>query len=151
MEWCERDSEVAQPNPVKTVLDSSILVKWFSEEEKTQEALALRNEHIEGSRELWVSNLSFYEVANALRYKPTFNNKRLIESLNSLFKLHLNVEPETAPLLAEASSIAYKCNVSIYDAVPVALAKRKRARCITADRETQYARIKAKGYPIDLI
>lgn len=151
MEWREGDSEVARSDPVSTVLDSSVLVKWFSQEEKTEEALALRNEHIEGTRELWVVNLSFYEVSNALRYKSGFTSRKLSESLNSLFKLHLNVEPEAAPLLAEASTIAYKCGVTIYDAVPVALAENKRTRCLTADRETQYAKIKPKGYPIDLL
>jgi len=30
------------------VVDSSVVVKWFSEEEKTTEALALRDSHVEG-------------------------------------------------------------------------------------------------------
>lgn len=151
MERSWGDQEVARQVPLTAVLDSSVVVKWFSEEEKTQEALALRDRHIEGDAELWIAGLSLYEVSNALRYKPGFTRKKLAESVHSLFNLHLNIERANRRLLTESSAIAYTCDVTIYDAVPVALAKVREISCITADSQTQYSRIKAKGYPIELL
>lgn len=50
------------------VLDSSVIIKWFSEEEDTDIALSLRERNINGELMIAVPDLSLYEVANALRY-----------------------------------------------------------------------------------
>ncbi|MBM3292427.1 type II toxin-antitoxin system VapC family toxin, partial [Candidatus Bathyarchaeota archaeon] len=34
----------------EAVIDASVVVKWFSEEENTKSALLVRDEHIEGNR-----------------------------------------------------------------------------------------------------
>ena len=51
----------------------------------------------------------------------------------------------------EEGMIAFKGNVTVHDAIPVALAVLKRTKCITADQDTQYAKLKPKGYPIELL
>ncbi|HUK50236.1 MAG TPA: hypothetical protein VLV18_04305, partial [Terriglobales bacterium] len=68
-----------------------------------------------------------------------------------LFKLHLDESPIDLQLLSRSGEIAFKCGVTIYDAVPVALATIRKTRCVTADRDTQYSKIKPKNYPIDLL
>ncbi len=50
------------------VLDSSVVMKWFCEEEDTDIALSLRERNINGELMIAVPDLSLYEVANALRY-----------------------------------------------------------------------------------
>ena len=59
------------------VIDSSVVVKWFSEEEKSSEAVTLRNSHVEG-RLLILLTTPFLtcEVANALRHKPDYDPGR---------------------------------------------------------------------------
>ena len=47
--------------------------------------------------------------------------------------------------------IAVDGNVTVYDAVPVALAELKQTVCITADAQTQYKKLKHKGYPVTLL
>ncbi len=47
------------------VLDSSVVVKWFSREAKSDEALKLMDSHVKGSLELSILDLSFCEVSNA--------------------------------------------------------------------------------------
>jgi len=133
------------------VVDSSVVVKWFSDEEKTSEALALRDSHVEGQLSLLTTPLLTCEVANALRYKPDQDPERYDNAMVQLSRLHLDENPIDLQLLSRSGEIAFKCGVTIYDAVPVALATLTKTRCITADRETQYSKIKAKNFPIDLL
>jgi predicted nucleic acid-binding protein len=71
--------------------------------------------------------------------------------MNHLYKLHLQEVLIDPHLLSCSSDIAFKGNVTIYDAIPVALAVMKKTRCITADRDTQYAKLKPKGYPMEAL
>jgi len=50
------------------VLDASVLIKWFSNEEYTDRALKLRDDFLQGYTELVVPDLLLYEVSNALRW-----------------------------------------------------------------------------------
>jgi len=136
---------------LEVVVDSSVAVKWFSEEEATPHALELRDSHVKGRITLMTTPLLACELANALRYKPDYNNDRLAEAMNHFYKLHLYEAPIDAHLLSRSSEIAFKGNVTIYDAAPVALAILKKTKCITADQDTQYAKLKPKGYPIELL
>jgi len=136
---------------VEVVIDSSVAVKWFSEEEATPQALELRDSHVKGHATLITSPLLACELANALRYKPDYNKDRLAEAMNHFYKLHLPEAPIDAHLLSRASEIAFRGNVTVYDAIPVALAALRKTKCITADQDTQYARLQAKGYPVELL
>ena len=133
------------------VVDSSVVVKWFSEEEKTSEAVSLRNSHVEGHLSLLTTPLLLCEVANALRYKPDYDPGKFDDAMRQLVRLHLDENPIDSQLLSRSGEIAFKCDVTIYDAVPVALATLKKTKCITADRDTQYSKIKPKNYPIELL
>jgi predicted nucleic acid-binding protein len=135
----------------QVVIDSSVAVKWFSEEEKTAEAIALRDSHVDGRIRLLTTPLLTTEVANALRYKPDYDCDKLEMAIGYLFKLHTNEVPIDRQLLSRSAEIAFKCDVTVYDAIPVALAMLKKTKCITADRETQYAHTEPKGYPIELL
>jgi len=133
------------------VVDSSVVVKWFSVEEDTEKALSLKDQHVKGTRTLSVCDLLYFEVANALRFKRTFDETSLGEAMNRLFALHLQRGAVDPNLLGHAANIAYKSGVTIYDAVPVALAKMRGIQCITSDVETQYKKLRAHGYPIELL
>lgn len=58
------------------VLGSSVVIKWFSQEKNTEEAINLRNKFLKGEIEITVPDLQLYEIANALRY-----NEELKESV----------------------------------------------------------------------
>ena len=136
---------------LEVVIDSSVAVKWFSEEEATPHALELRDSHVERRIALITTPLLACELANALRYKPDYTNDRLVEAMNHFYKLHLHEAPIDARLLSHSSEIAFTGDVTVYDAVPVALAVLKKTKCITADQDTQYAKLKPRGYPIQLL
>jgi len=133
------------------VLDSSVVVKWFSKEAKSDEAIKLMNSHVDESIGVSVSELSLCEVANALRHKPDYGAEKLRNAVSQLFKLHLYLAPLDEDLLSRAGEIAYDGDVTLYDAIPVALAERQKTVCITADEETQYGKLWRKGYPIRLL
>lgn len=133
------------------VLDSSVVVKWFSTEIKSEEALTLLDSYIQGSTELTVSEILFCEVGNALRYKPDYDAQKWKTALTQLFNLHMNITHLNEKLIMRTGEIAYEAKITFYDALPVAIAEHKKTICITADEETQYKRLQTKGYPIELL
>ncbi len=136
---------------LQIVIDSSVAVKWFSQEDATPEALALRDSHVKGQLTLITTPLLPCELANALRYKPDYDNRKLAEAMNHYYRLHLLEAPVDANLLSRSSEVAFNGKVTIYDAIPVALAVLRKTKCLTADRTTQFAKLKLKGYPIELL
>ncbi len=135
----------------EVVLDSSVVVKWFSTEIKTDEALRLRDSFTQGSLKLTGSEILIAEVANALRYKPDYDTEKLRKALTSLLGLHLNIVHLSETILTRTAEIAYEGKVTFYDALPVSIAEHRKAVCITADEATQYRKLQAKNYPIELL
>ncbi len=133
------------------VLDSSVVVKWFSTETKSDEALKLLDSYTEGSTALTVSEILFCEVGNALRYKPDYDAQKWKTALAQLCNLHMNVTHLNQDIIMRAGEIAYDGKITFYDALPVAIAEHKKTVCITADEETQYKKLQPKKYPIELL
>ena len=145
MGWCGSDTEME-----KLSLDSSVVIKWFSEEEDTDRALRILDAYINGSLDLLVSHLLFYEVINALRYKPDFTIENLKRAIEALFKLHVKIIGLDEKTMMLSAEIALEDDVTIYDAIPVATAEIEKATCITADEKTQYSKLKRR-HPIILL
>lgn len=105
------------------VVDASIVVKWFIEEEYTKQALKLRDEFANRNLLLIVPSLLNFEVLNALRYSGLFNKKELKELAVAIgkygFELH-NLIGNYAELTAD---IANALDLSVYDASYIALAE----------------------------
>jgi len=116
------------------VLDSSVIIKWFRRHEALREqALELRQAYLDGRIVIHVPDLLIYEIANVLRYKPDMNETKVQQALQSLFDIRIGVEHINSEAIGEAVSIAYSYDVTVYDAIFVALAKRLESHFITAD------------------
>ena len=133
------------------VLDSSVVVKWFSTETKSADALKLLDSYIQGTVELTISEILICEIGNALRYKPDYDIQKWKTALAQLFNLHMNLTHLTEGLAFRTGEIAYEGKVTFYDALPVAIAENRKTICITADEETQYKKLKPKDFPIELL
>ncbi len=133
------------------VLDSSVVVKWFSAETKSEEALKLLDSYTQGTIVLIVSEILLCEIGNALRFKPDYNEQKWKIALTQLFNLHLDVIHLNENLTSRAGEIAYDGKITFYDALPVAIAENKKTICITADEKTQYRKLHPKGYPVELL
>ena len=135
----------------EVVLDSSVVVKWFSTEIKTEDALRLRDSYTQGSLKLTVSEVLIAEVANALRYKPDYDTEKLRKAVVSLLGLRLNIAHLSEPIVIRTVEIAYEGKVTFYDALPVAIAEHRKTVCVTSDEATQYKKLQPKKYPIELL
>ena len=115
------------------VVDASVLVKWFMEEEDRDRALSLRELHTSGRSSLFVSELTFLEILNAIRYAPKATEEDGAEAVHVLENLHLQVKPTDFALQRKANAIAWAYKITIYDALYVALAEQLEYPLITSD------------------
>lgn len=123
------------------VLDASVIIKWFSEEEYTDTAIEIRNKFFKGTYELAAPDLILYEVSNALRFNPKFDEEDVIEAVNSLFDMGINIIVPTPRVVKSSITMAFKYNITIYDAFYAALAGEIGFTFVTADSKL-YQKIK---------
>jgi len=86
------------------------------------------------------------EVANALRYNPTFSAEGIKEAVRTLFDLEIEIVTPTYSLLAKAIDLAKSLDVTCYDAMYLALAEELDFEFITADRRF-YRKVSKKMKP----
>ena len=117
------------------VVDASVLVKWFlyQQEADRDRALALRELHISGRSTLHVPEFALLEVLNAIRFAPKAKEEDGELALEALQDLHLVTKPPGSDLLRKANAIAWAYQITIYDALYVALAEQVGYPLITAD------------------
>ena len=127
-----------------SVLDASVILKWFVEEEDSDQALKLREEFYTGAREIVVPDLLLFEVANALRYNPSFTAKDVQEAVDTLFAMEIEIITPTSSLLSKTIELAKDFDVTCYDAAYLALAEGLGFEFITAD-ERFYRKVSEKA------
>jgi predicted nucleic acid-binding protein len=117
------------------VLDTSVVVKWFFNEEGTDRAEALLSELLEGSARIQVPSSLFYELANVIWSRRTEGvseqQARMIWAELVSFPLWIT---DWSEILPEALTFAIQHEVTVYDAVFVVLAKQLGGDLVTADR-----------------
>lgn len=128
-----------------SVLDASVVLKWFVNEADSGQALRLRKEFYAGEREIVVPDLLLFEIANALRYNPTFSVDEIKEALDTLFGMGIEIVTPTFSLLEKTVELAREFDLTCYDATYLALAEELDFEFITAD-ERFYRRMKASAH-----
>lgn len=125
------------------VVDASVVLKWFVPEEQSDDAVRL----LDGDMEFLAPDLLFAETANAVWKKArrgeigTAAAQRLVEDLVTL---PIDAVPARA-LAADAHALARRVDVTVYDAMYLALAVRARTRLVTADRRLHQAAVQFRG------
>lgn len=97
------------------VLDSSVIVKWFCEEEYTAIALEFRNSYIKGNVNIACPDLIIYEIANALRYNKRISQEDVKNSINSIIDIGIDIIVPTKIVIESAIFIAFEHDVTLYD------------------------------------
>ncbi|MCX5815395.1 MAG: type II toxin-antitoxin system VapC family toxin [Proteobacteria bacterium] len=117
------------------VLDTSVVIKWFSkyDEDDLDKALSLRNSIQEGLCIITVPDLLFCEVSNALRYNPHFTESDVKDALQSLYDMGFDTVGVEKEILHNAIEIAFKYNVTVYDASFLAISMKLNKAFVTAD------------------
>jgi len=123
------------------VLDTSVILKWFKEEDYTDVAIKIKEEFVDGLHEIVVPDLLLYEFSDAMKYSKIFDRETIKESLYHLIELGIHIVIPTEEMLLKAIDMAYSFDITIYDAVFVSLAELINAVFITAD-EKLYKKVK---------
>jgi len=127
------------------VLDSSVIVKWFCEEEGTTLALEFRDSYLKGDVNIACPDLVIYEIANALHYNNKFTQKDVKNSVDSIIDIGIDIIVPTKRVIESAISIAFEFDITLYDAYFIALAKELEFEFVTAD-EDFYKKIKKVNF-----
>ena len=119
----------------RIVLDASVVVKWFVDEEGTDEALRVRKRYVEGEVEVIAPELILFETLNTLRYKRLFTESEVKRIAESLDAYGLNLYSLRGEYAAQAIGVAFENNITVYDAAYVSLAIHEGIQMYTADLE----------------
>ncbi len=125
------------------VLDASVIIKWFSEENDSNIAISIREKFVEGEIIITVPDLILYEIANALKYNSNFNEYDVKSAIDSLFELGIDILAPTENILKNAVDTAFELNATLYDSYYIALARELNFVFVTADIKF-YNKIKDK-------
>ena len=128
-----------------SVLDASVVLKWFVSEKDSDKAEALRSEYYLSKRDIIVPDLILYEVSNALRYHPDFEPLEIKEAIQTLFDIGIEIVTPTQMLINKSIDMASGNNVTCYDAIYFALAQDLQTDFITADKKF-YNRLFQNGF-----
>lgn len=116
---------------MQLVVDASVAVKWFVEEEDAQRASLLAN----GTEEIHCPRLLASEVGSALWRKVLQGQLELGDArtgLESLARMPITWHADEA-LGADCLRLAFAHDRTVYDSMYLALANRLNARLVTAD------------------
>lgn len=120
-------------NAIEVVVDASLIVKWFVEEEGSDKSLKLRDRYIEGKIRIIAPELIFFEVLNALYYKRLFSEDELKEISEALEAYSFTTYSLKGEYADKAIEVAFKNDITLYDASYIALAIIKNTHMYTAD------------------
>ena len=119
----------------EVVIDASVVVKWFIEENNSEKALLLRDSFIGGNVELYVPPLLYFEVLNALKYSQLFEPNELEEAGESLENYGFKVITIKNEIRNHMINAAINYDLSIYDASYLGLSIGLEMMFCTADEK----------------
>jgi len=122
----------------KMILDTSVIIKWFfnEEEENTQAANLILNRYLNNEIGIIIPEVAIFEIANVIKNRiKSSQNKRIGANLiDKIFNLgiifYINKE-----ILKNAFNIAIDINESVYDCIFIATAEHFKSKMITDDRK----------------
>lgn|SRR3989338_2545638 len=116
------------------VLDASVAVKWFCDEEDADKALRIKEDYKSGRIDLIVPELLFIELINVLKHKKADEGK-LLEINDFLWGAGFKIERINKTILDSAIRLSKKYSLTIYDAIYLAVANLNSAQLISADEQ----------------
>lgn len=119
----------------KVVVDASVVVKWYHDEQYGRQALKLRADYASGVVDLAAPYLLLYEIANALRYNPNFGADELKSAVKDLLDLGIDLVLIEEDQIKKISEIAFKHGITSYDAAYLAAAEAGDMLMYTADEK----------------
>ncbi len=119
--------------PTDVIIDASIVIKWFNDEPGREKSLEVRTAHVSGTIRLIAPALLPYEVCNALRYSPGYDEQSLIRALYALHKIGITYMNPDSEQMTQTAKIAFRYGLTAYDSSYIACAEVADANLVTAD------------------
>ena len=121
------------------VLDASVAVKWFVEEDHSEAARYLLRRFGEGSVDLFAPSILMYEVGNALwrmvdRLK-LLKAKYAMDTYSSFLQLPIHYSEMTGEDVSDSLGLSLKMGLTLYDMIYLKLSDKLAKTLITADGE----------------
>ena len=116
------------------MVDASVVVKWFVEEEGTDKALEIRDDFVAGDVALHAPSHLPFEVLNALRFSTLCTEERCVQALLALQAYGFTYHPLAGEMGRRALHLAFRGDLSVYDAAYLALARELATKVVTADK-----------------
>jgi len=117
------------------IVDANVIVKWFIEENNSNNAKILRSKFIDGEIELIAPSLLYFEVLNALKYSKLFTQAELNDAGESLENYGFNIITIQKEIREYMIKIAVEYDMSIYDASYLGLSIAMGGTLYTADEK----------------
>lgn len=118
------------------VIDASIANKLFLPHEPDHLiASKIFRNHIIQTQEILIPEFLFYEVANTLATKSSVTPWKLTNALTRLYLTELHIYHPVEKDLKNAARMAKKYHTSVYDMIYAVVARKHKARLITADKK----------------
>lgn len=123
----------------KIVIDSSVLVKWISNQKEKHlvQADKILKEAQKNKVEIYTSELAKFEVGNALLKGRALELPQAYTSLATIYKLPITFVSETEGLARATYRISKKHGLTYYDGSFLALAENYKATLITDNPKHQ--------------
>jgi predicted nucleic acid-binding protein len=119
------------------VVDASVVVKWFIEEDGSERAENIRVAFIKKEVELICPSLLQFEVLNALKYSGLFTKAELLVAAESIENYPFTRQVIKGDVQAKMVEVAVDHDLSMYDAAYVSLAISEKEPLVTADEKLQ--------------
>lgn len=119
------------------IVDTSIVYKWVTEEDKGvgSPALSLLQQFLTGKEDFLAPDILLYELANALSTKTSLSWEEIEKAWAVFEDLHLRIANPSLKFTKESMRFSKNHHVSVYDAFYIVLAKEKKCNFITADAQ----------------
>ena len=122
----------------KIILDTSVIIKWFfnEEEENTLAANLILNRYLDNEIGIIIPEIAIFEIANVIknRVKTSLNKHIGANVIDKIFNLGI-IFYISKEILKNAFNIAIDINESVYDCIFIATAEHFKSKMITDDRK----------------
>jgi|SRR3990170_5828393 len=122
---------------LEIVVDASVVVKWFAKEkeEKIEEAFKVFRLIKKGKVKAWSPVFLLVEVLNISSRKKGLEEKDVENLLDELIQSGISFQNLSTDKVRELPKIVSRYKITAYDALYFLLAKEKKCKIITLDKE----------------
>jgi predicted nucleic acid-binding protein len=126
------------------LLDSSVIAKWFVQEEDSDKAIEIRDLFIQKKHRVTTVSLLRYELGNVLWKHPAKTVESAREDFESLSQMAIpTLDIDDPKILTRVFETARSLEITFYDASYLTVAEESKAILVTADKKL-HGRLKGR-------